>query len=64
MKKHLLIIFLALSQIAFSQTLEMPNFPDGVIIYDVSIKINLLIFQKMAIGTFLICLLILIQLFK
>tara|TARA_B100001063_G_scaffold113007_1_gene105483 strand:+ start:1833 stop:3494 length:1662 start_codon:yes stop_codon:yes gene_type:complete len=46
MKKHLLIIFLALSQIAFSQTLEMPNFPDGVIIYDVSIKNQLIDFSE------------------
>lgn len=45
MKKHLLIIFLALSQITFSQTLEMPNFPDGVIIYDVSIKNQLIDFS-------------------
>ena len=46
MKKHLLIIFFALSQIAFSQTLEMPNFPDGVIIYDVSIKNQLIDFSE------------------
>ena len=46
MKKHLLIIFLALSQIAFSQTLEMPNFPDGVIIYDVSIKNQFIDFSE------------------
>jgi len=46
MKKHLLIIFLALSQIAFSQTLEMPNFPDGVIIYDVSIKNQFINFSE------------------
>ncbi|MCP4483645.1 MAG: DUF4397 domain-containing protein [Flavobacteriaceae bacterium] len=46
MKKHLLIIFLALSQITFSQTLEMPNFPDGVIIYDVSIKNQLIDFSE------------------
>ena len=46
MKKHLLIILLALSQIAFSQTLEMPNFPDGVIIYDVSIKNQFIDFSE------------------
>ena len=46
MKKHLLIILLALSQITFSQTLEMPNFPDGVIIYDVSIKNQLIDFSE------------------
>ena len=46
MKTHLLIIFLALSQIAFSQTLEMPNFPDGVIIYDVSIKNQFIDFSE------------------
>jgi len=46
MKKHLLIIFLALSQMSFSQTLEMPNFPDGVIIYNVSIKNQLIDFSE------------------
>ena len=44
MKKLLLLICLILSQITFAQTLEMPNFPDGVNIYDVSIKNELIDF--------------------
>jgi hypothetical protein len=46
MKKLLLLICLILSQITFAQTLEMPNFPDGVNIYDVSIKNELIDFSE------------------
>lgn len=34
-----------MSQITFSQTLEMPNLPDGLITYDVSVKNQLIEFS-------------------
>ena len=46
MKKTLFFVCLIISQITFAQTLEMPNFPDGVIIYDVSIKNQLIDFSE------------------
>ena len=46
MKKTLFFVCLIVSQITFAQTLEMPNFPDGVIIYDVSIKNQLIDFSE------------------
>jgi hypothetical protein len=46
MKKTLLFVCLIISQITFAQTLEMPNFPDGVIIYDVSIKDQVIDFSE------------------
>ncbi|RZP02143.1 MAG: DUF4397 domain-containing protein [Flavobacteriales bacterium] len=46
MKKILLFVCLIISQITFAQILEMPNFPDGVIIYDVSIKDQVIDFSE------------------
>ena len=46
MKKTLLFVCLIISQITFAQILEMPNFPDGVIIYDVSIKDQVIDFSE------------------
>ena len=45
MKKTLFFICLFVSQITFSQTLEMPNLPDGLITYDVSVLNQLIDFS-------------------
>jgi hypothetical protein len=45
MKKTLFVVCLILSQITFAQTLEMPNLPDGLITYDVSVKNQLIEFS-------------------
>ena len=45
MKKTLFFICLFVFQLTFSQTLEMPNLPDGLITYNVSVKNQLIEFS-------------------